>query len=331
MEFQETQPIEQGFAPIFKEQIAPHLGALEGQRTELKAKGAQQFKIALGIGVVLAIAIIAYTGASAGGIFGGLGALLVAVIGGAVAKGGQSGKYTGALSDLIMPPVCDFLGDTHYDKRPGEVFDTHALSTIGLVDLHDHSNFEDRIAGQYRGLSFELVETHLSQDVKESDDRTTSKQIFDGLLIRIGLPIHATTDILATRAVGNVGGAVLGFLAGETGRGMPSVDTGYARFEAHYDLHAKEPDAAMTLMKEPLLDALIDVGDGEADKGSEGFRAAFEGKGLWLALARDGKFMEIGGIDTGTDQINDTLHRIFSDMALIRRVIDRLLDDPPAA
>ncbi|MFW2541064.1 DUF3137 domain-containing protein [Primorskyibacter sp. 2E107] len=331
MDFKETQPIEQGFAPVFQQRIAPHLGTLEGQRQQLQAKGKTQFRIALGLGVVLAIAVIAYTGASAGGLFGGFAVLVVFLIGGAVAKGGQSGKYTGALSDLIMPPVCEFLGETQYEKRPGAVFETEALSTLGLVDLHDNATFEDRIAGQYRGLSFELVEARLTQEIKEAEDRTSTKAVFDGLLVRIGLPMHATTDILVTRAMGNVGGAVLGFLAGETGRGMPVVDTGYPQFEAHYDLHAKDPAAAMTLMKEPLLDALIDVGDGEADKGAEGFRAAFEGKGLWLALARDQKFMEIGGIDVSTDQVTDTLHRIFDDMALIRRVIDRLLDDPPAA
>ncbi|WP_425098000.1 DUF3137 domain-containing protein [Tropicibacter sp. S64] len=330
MEFQEKQPIESGFAPIFAEKIAPHLGSLEGQRQELQEKGKQQFKIALGIGVVLAIAVAVFTGFSAGGIFGAIGVLIIALIGGAVAKGGQSGKYTGALSDLIMPPVCDFLGDTSYDKRPGEVFKTQDLSTLGLVDLHDNAMFEDRIAGQYRGLSFELAETRLTQEIKEKEDRTTTKEVFDGLLIRIGLPMHATTEILVTQDMGSVGGAVLGFLAGETGRGMPKVDTGYAPFEASYTLHAKDPEAAMTLMKPPLLDSLIAVGDSEADKGAEGFRASFKDKNLWLALARKEKFMEIGGIETSTDKVTEVLHGIFGDMALIRRVIDRLMDDTPA-
>ena len=326
MEFKETRPIEQGFAPIFAEKIAPHLDALEGRRQALQGKGQRYFKIALGLGAVAALAVVLLTGGSAGGIFGGIAVFIVFLIGGAVAKGGQSGKYTGALSDLVMPPVCDFLGDTAHEKRPGAVFDTQHLATLGLVDLNDHASFEDRIHGTYRGLSFELAEAHLTQDIRQEDDKTTSKKVFDGLLVRIGLPMHATTDILVTRELGTVGNSVLSFLAGDTGRGMPKVETGHAEFEAAYALHAKDPEAAMTLMKPPLLQALIEIGAHEADKGAEGFRAAFEGKTLWLALSRNRPFMQMGSIDASAHTVVEDLHGIFDDLSLVRRVIDRLHD-----
>ncbi|WGW04185.1 DUF3137 domain-containing protein [Tropicibacter oceani] len=327
MDFKETQPIETGFAPVFASKIAPHMGGLEDQRKTLQGKGARMFKIALGLGAVLGGGVIAYTGASAGGILGGIAVFVLFLIGGAIARGSQSARYTGALSDLVMPVVCDFLGDTQYDPRPGQMFQPEALSTMGLVDLHDQGNYEDRISGTYRGLGFELAETRLTQEVKEAQGKTSTKEVFDGLLIRIGLPMHATTDILVTRNMGQVGGAVLGFLAGDTGRGMPEVDTGHPPFDAAYALHAKDPQAALTLMKPPLLQALMDVGAQESETGAEGFRAAFEGSNLWLALPRSARFMEFGSIDAEAGAVAEELHGVFADMALIRRVIDRLLDD----
>ena len=53
MDFQETQPIETGFAPVFASKLAPHLAGLEDQRKALRGKGARLFKIALGLGVLL--------------------------------------------------------------------------------------------------------------------------------------------------------------------------------------------------------------------------------------------------------------------------------------
>lgn len=328
MTFQETLPIETGFAPVFAEKIAPHLGALEGQRQELQEKGKAQFKVALGIGAALAVAVLVFTGFSTGGIFGAIGVMLLALLGGSIAKGGQSAKYTGALSDLVMPVVCDFLGDTKYEPRPAPLSQPDMLSGMGLVDLHDGARYADRISGSYRGLTFDIAESRLTQQVKEAEDKTSTKDVFDGLLLRIGLPMKATTDSLVTRNLGVVGGAMLGFLAGKDGRGMPTVETGYPPFDKDYVLHARDPEAARTLMKPALLQALMDVADSEAEGGAEGFRAAFKGTDLWMALPRSRPFMEFGSINAGAASIAEELHGVFADMSLVRRVIDRLMDDP---
>ena len=330
MPFTERTAIEAGFAKVHDDRIAPELARLDSQRQALLKKAKLHAGIPLGIAAILALAAL-WKGDDLTGKLVGAGVLLA--LGGVVAFllwRRQARSWGGSVADTIMPVLCEFLGDLSYDREARLRFPVDRLQGLGMIGSFNRTSMEDRIEGSYRDTGFEMVEARLTYRDTDSDGDSRNKTVFKGLLFRIDVPEPVPTDILIARDHGSVGNKLAGMFAGSTGRGMPRVEFDHAAFEKAFAVHAGVPDAARRMMPAPFLDNLIAIAESESDRGTGGMTAAFQGQSFYLALWRDGDFLKMGSLTTPVDEIEDDLHRVFDDLALVRRIIDRLHGDAPA-
>jgi hypothetical protein len=323
MEFIEAAPIEAGFSQVFANEIAPSLDKLELQRQELEGKGTQQFRAALAIAALIGLAFVFFQGWP--GLFFMALSLVFGFIVGSALRSNQGKKWSGAVAETVMPALCNFLGDTRYDRHATSSFSADRVRELNLVDSFSRATLEDHIAGTWQGVAYEMVEANLiRKSPKGRNSGSSETTVFKGLLFRISLPHPAPTRISILRNYGRTMNAVAGFLSFGKGRGMPRVETGHPAFEKDFELHAQHPDGVLDYLPPAFLDNLVAIGERESDNGTSGMRAAFDGPDFWLALERKKPFMEMARLNQPVQEISGELHQVFNDMALIRRIIDRL-------
>ena len=333
MQFTERAPIEAGFSAVFEAEIAPDLDRIETDRQALLKKAKWHTGIALGITALLMVwsVMAAETGEER------LVGVIVAILFGGVAAmflwKRQSGRWGNRLTDTVMPVICRFLGDLDYDKTARKRFPLDRVQGLGLVGNHSTATLEDRLEGTYRDTPFELVEAKLQRRSSggggDNDSRTET--IFKGLLMRIGVPEPVGTDIFIARELGGVGNKLGEMFASGGGRRMPRVDFDHDAFEAAFAVYADDPDEARRIMPAGFLDTLLGIAEAEGGKkGARAMRAGFQDDSFYLALERGGPFLEVGNLTTPVHDIEDDLHSVFEDLALIRRIIDRLHGRAPS-
>ncbi|MBO9465955.1 DUF3137 domain-containing protein [Tropicibacter sp. R15_0] len=317
MEYLEKLPIEKGFAEVFYDRIEPELNMLETQRQSMRKEGQRNFWIIMGIGIAISIAaffllqghdwqpMIMFAGIG-GGFF-------VAMIG----KNRATGGWSSTINDVIMPPVCDFVGDMHYDRYAGKGFGLSRFTSLKLVANYDDASLEDRIEGTYNGVDYAMVEATLTKESTDSDGDSTDSTVFRGLLFRISLLNDAPCPILITKDYGKLGNRFAGMFSGGKGRGMPRVETGHPEFERFFELHADHGEAALEYLPDAFLDNLMDLG-------STDIRCAFDGRDFLMAMGRKQDFLKMPGINQPMSELTGEINKVFVDLAMIRRVIDRL-------
>jgi hypothetical protein len=331
MNFTEHSTIEAGFGKVFDERVAPELERIEGERQELLRTAKMHAGIPLGIAVLIALwALIA-----AGDLEGKLvGAIVPLAFGGVIAFflwRRQAAKWGGTVAQAVMPAVCEFLGELDYDKTARKRFPLDRIQGLGLIGDFNRSNLEDRLEGTYRDTDFEMVEAKLRRVSHDSDGDKDTKTVFNGLLIRVGVPEPMPTDILIARDFGSVGNKLGELFSFGTGRSMPKVSLDHEGFEKMFEVYADDPDAARDCMPPAFLDNLMAIAEEEGGaKGARAMTAGFQGESFYLALDRREPFMEMGSLTQPVGEIEDDLHRVFDDLALIRRIIDRLHGDQPS-
>ena len=334
MDFTERTPIEAGFAPVFRERVAPELDRLEAERQALLATAKQR------LGIVAA----AWAVLSALAVWSGTGDVWVAPVVLALFAGvagyfiwnSLARRWGGSLAAAVMPAVCDFLGDLSYDREARDRFPLDRAVALGLIDEHNRVSLQDRLEGRYRETEFEVVEAHLRRRTRGGgeDQDTKETTVFKGLLFRISTPEPAPTPILIARDHGTLGNAIGSFFAEGFGRKMPKVEVDHPEFETHFELHAEDAAAARDYLPPAFLDNLLAIAREESDRAGDramkGMTAGFQRDSFYLALARDAEFLEMGGLTQPVADVAPEVHKVFHDIALVRRIIDRLHGDAPS-
>ena len=335
MEFREKAPIEAGFAPVFRARVAPELDRLETERQALLAKAKQRLGSVAALWAVLT-ALALWSGTGDIWVAPVVLALFAGVAGYFIWKS-LARQWGGSLAATVMPPVCDFLGDLSYDREARDRFPLDRAVALGVIGAHNRVALQDRLEGRYRGTDFEVVEAHLRSRSRSAgdDDDTKETTVFKGLLFRISTPEPAPTPILIARDFGRLGNVLGSFFAEGFGRKLPKVEGDHPEVEKHFELHAEDADAARAYVPPAFLDNLLAIAqeesDREGDRALQGMTAGFQRDSFYLALARDSEFLEMGGLTQPVDGVEEELHKVFHDIAVVRRVIDRLHGDTPSA
>src|SRR6056297_1165777 len=330
MTFTERASIETGFSDVFQSDIAPKLNEAEAHRQALLKKAMLHAGIPLAIAALIAL----YALVTASDMEGRLvGSIVPLAFGGVIAAflwHRQARQWGNTISEAVMPGVCRFLGDLSHDKTASRRFPLDSAQGLGLIGSFNRTNLEDRLEGTYRDTDFELVEAHLRRRSGGNDDNSKTTTVFKGLLIRIGVPERVPTDIFIARELGGFGNALGEMFAFGTGRSKPRVTFDHAEFEAAFAVYADDPDAARRIMPDPFLDSLLAIAHSEGgDKGTRAMRAGFRESDFFLALERKDSFMEMGGLRQPVHDVEEDLHGLFEDLAIVRRIIDRLHGDTP--
>lgn len=329
--FEERAPYEHGFAAVFDRRIAPELERLEAERLRLRRRGRRLFGAAAGTGALVGIAFAQLAPDLAIGFFMILLPFLFGAGIGAVLMFTTGDKWQAGLTDLVVPVVCDFVGDLAYDRDAAAGFPTDRMRKLGVIGGYDSVRVSDRLDGRYRNVSFALVEGALLERYLDHNDKRRTRTVWSGLFFRIGVPVAAPGRILIAQDAGDLLNRITAWLAGDDGRGMPAVpfdDDG--RFEAAFEVHADEPDAAREFLDSGFREALLEIAEAESARpGTKGVAAAFEGDDFFLALSRRGPFLSVGSIQRPVTDVAEELHGVFDDLAVVFRIINRLHGDRP--
>ncbi|WP_299937095.1 DUF3137 domain-containing protein [uncultured Pelagimonas sp.] len=323
MDYIEKSPIETGFAEVFYDRIEPELNMLEGQRQHMHDTGRRKFWLIMGIGIAFAIGAYVLLRDHDYQLFAVIGSLAIGLFVAGLAKSKATRGYSGTVNNLIMPVVCDFLGDTQYDRHAQKGFSLGRFKELKLVGSYDDDYLEDRIEGTQDGVRYAMVEARLTETSTDSDGDSNTSTVFKGLLFRIDLPSPSPTRILITRDYGKVGNTFAGMFSGNKGRGMPRVETNHPEFERHFELHADDAQAALDYLPGAFLDNLMEIA-ATADGGPKGMRAAFDGRDFLLALDRSRPFLRMPGVHEPLDGISTEINKVFEDFSLVKRIITLL-------
>ncbi len=324
MQFTERSPLEQGFAPIFEDQVRPALMGLEEERIARLARARRWMVMVLAAAAVLAAGVLLIFQLATPAIIAALVIAVLGVIGMAAARAIQSSGWSGSVAEAIMPAICSHVGALEFDAKAVSGFPIGPMQSLGLVGSYDRARLTDRLTGRHRDTGFEMVEAYLTRKTRDSDGDSKTTTVFKGLLFRIGVPVPVPTDILITRDYGKIGNKLGSLFSGGKGRGMPRVEMDHAGFEEVFEVHANDPAAARDFMPPAFLDNLLNIGESEGRKGAKSMRAGFAGNSFWLALGRGGDFLAMGSLTRPVMDMEDDLHAIFADIEMVHRIIDRL-------
>ncbi|KMW58993.1 putative galanin [Candidatus Rhodobacter oscarellae] len=331
MDFIERNRIEQGFAPIFQDEVRPRLVALEQQRQGRLALAKRWIRILIGVAVAAVIIMVV--------MFGDHELILPIVLAvvGFSAFGSltiwrrQSANWSDNVSEVIMPAICRHVGNLSYDRSGGDGIDTDNMDRLGMLSSFNIANFKDRLEGSYRDTRFVLVKAHLQKRKRSSPDNRerTTTTVFRGLLFWISVPVAAPEPILITRELGKMENKLAEIFSGKSGRGMPNVSFDHPEFEAAFEVYSNDPDAAHRMMPSAFLDSLLTIGTQETDRrGIQSMIAGFYGDNFYMTLKQSiDSFLQMGSLNTPVADMEDDVHAIFADIDMIHRIIDRLHGD----
>ncbi len=327
MDFTERTELERGFAEVFRARVAPALRKIEKDRVARLATARKWLAICALGGIALG-AVIYFAFDGTGVTIAAVAVALIGIVAGFVVRGAQSSAWSGAVEKAVMPAICDHVGDLEFSSAPSKGVPVEAMRQLGLFGSYDRTTLRDELRGSYRGTNYELVEAHLTKQTRDSDNDTKTTTVFRGLLFHIAVPVAAPGPILIARDFGAVGNTLGAFFSGKSGRGMPRVPMDHEGFEQAFEVHAEDPEGARGFLPPAFLDALLEIGEEEGGKkGAKSMVAGFEGQSFYLALQRGGEFMRMGSLSKSVTEMEDDLHAIFADIAVIRRIIDRLHGD----
>ena len=325
MNFVERTDLEQGFAQRFQTDVWPKLEALESERIERLSKARKSVALSLGGAAALIAAIIGIFGLEDMGLFAVIVVGALGIVGAFAFRGSQAKEWGSSVSEAVMPAICDHVGDLKYTKSGG-YFPLGEVRDLRLVGGYSNSALSDNVSGVYRDTTFEVTQALLTTKTQDSKGNTQTTTVFSGLLFHIGVPMPVPAPILITRdrgAVGNKLGEVFSF--GSKGRAMAKVNFDHDAFEAAFEVYSDDPDGAHRIMPPAFLESLVKIGETEGGKkGTKAMVAGFKDDNFYLALSRKGGFMEMGKLTRSVTDMEDDLHSVFSDIEIVRRIIDRL-------
>ena len=323
MSFTERTPLEHGFAPVFANTVEPQLAEFEFERKALLRKTHRNMVLIALAGIALVgLAYLIWGNDSLPGA--PIAGVILTAIALFIAPASAGDKWEGKLRDIVMPAICDHVGDLTYSGG-GSAFSIDVFKDLKLLPKHDRAARSHLYRGTRNGTDFQMVHAHLTITTEGSNDQRKTTTVFQGLLFRIDLPHAAPGRIALMRDRGSVGNKVAEALSFGSTRSLPKVSFDHDTFEAAFEVYADQPDAAKDFLTQAKRDALLQFGqDQGGGLGAQAFVAGYYGASFYMALERGGARMTMGGLNTSVTEIEEDLHRVFDAIALAHSAVDTL-------
>ena len=137
---------------IFRREVAPHIKTLEAERMQ----GRTRF-ITTAVGIVCVLMVLI------GALWPldhawAVVALVVVFAIGINLLGSQQRRFRHRLRDLIMPAICETVGDLRHSAGDAPAIPFHDLERLGLLPNHDRRIIDDVCEGRHRDTAFVMAE-----------------------------------------------------------------------------------------------------------------------------------------------------------------------------
>lgn len=325
--FEEQAPHEKGFAEVFETGVLPVMQNLQVERRMASGKGRRAAALVAGLGAAAA-AFVAALVPPGSALVMGLGLVAVVTIGVAVGLlKTLKARVDRHAAERIAPILCEFMSIDRFRQKAGADFiDPARFHDLRLVEAFNTAALEDGIEGVWRGVRYRLAEARLSQRQEHHEGGRPKQpvEVFRGLLMWVETPSEMPT-ILFLRRRGKVLGWMRDRFAGlEDMERLPFPD---AEVEDQYDVFTSDAAAARAAVSPAFGRTLLAL---RADhQGEEGhLAAAFQGRGLYLAIARTDPFLRLDTADAEPAGLVKRVRAALADLAMPRRVIDTLTGAP---
>ncbi|MDA0704007.1 MAG: DUF3137 domain-containing protein [Proteobacteria bacterium] len=318
----EKSPHEDGFAAVFAAEIAPRLETVEVERKR-RQRAIRTRALIVG-GIAIALVVAAILGLSLQAVEA-IAALAAVVLAAAVALGwrwvfGPRKAHRDALREVLVGPVCRFLGGLRYARDPEGAVDSRRFAAHGLVADHEESHTEDLFEGRHRGTSFRMVEARLRARHSARAGRR-QHNVFQGLLFEVQVPVPFGGRTLISADRGLVADAIGGlFEAGDADR-IQKVGFDDPAFESRYQTYSDDPAEARRLMSPAFRANLVALAEAHEEPP---LGAAFAEGIFRLALPTKRDLFEPGSIWRPALRSESDARRLLAEVAIPIRVIDYL-------
>ena len=282
----ETPP-NRSFSEFFAAEIAPQIEHLEAQRRDrLRATYAR-----LG-GTAFTIAIAAIIAWQTWHPVAGIALLSAGILLGFIWGVQPARRHRDAVRELFIPPLCRYLGDVEYHRKPGERFDLTRIERSGITGKFNRAKLEDLFTGRYRDTDFRMVEARLKQKRSSANGNGHARQriVFSGLLCDVGVPVPFEGIVLLVGDKGALGNRIVDWLR-EKFIGIAPVTLDHAAFEERYQVYSDNAAEAVRLLQPSLLDTLLALAD---ELGLQAVNCAFIEGHFAIALPQNENLFEVG-------------------------------------
>lgn len=305
----------QSFADFFAQEIAPHLEGLENQRQDrLRQTYARLGGTAFTV-VILAV-IIWFTWHPVGGFAVLALGLLVGFLWGLQ----PARRHRRAVRDLFVPPLCRYLGEVEYHRKPADRFDLDRVKRSGIVGGFQRAKQEDLFLGRYRDTDYRMVEARLKERRRRDANNQRARVVFRGLLCEASVPVAFEGITLLVGDKGSLGNRIVD-LARQAFTEAKAVHLDHAAFEARYQVYSTRPEEARNLLQPGLLDTLLALSD-ELERGA--VSCAFIDGRFVIALPQRENLFEVGRLHRSLEHAEEDLRRLALEFTIPQRLIDNL-------
>jgi len=311
------------FERVYAREIAPHARDMEARRQGRVA--AFYRRIGLSVPLIALAAGALYTiGFLEGEPVWSTIILVVAAVAAIFWISRPAAQHREELKDLVIAPLCRFLGDLEYSRAVKDGFDTGRFEETGVVGHHTRTKLEDLFAGRHRDTGFRMVEAKLRRR-RRGRRSSGSSTVFKGLLFDIEVPQSFSGRILLTTDKGGLVNRMEGFFRDTFGDTAP-VAFDHPAFEARYEVYSDDAAAARALLTPALLDSLVALSEAAEETA---LRAAFVDGRFLLALPTRKDLFEIGKLHRSLEHLEEDVKTLLDQVTLPHRVIDYLHGDRP--
>jgi hypothetical protein len=340
--FTEKGGLEQGFAQVYDQTIAPKLKSLETDRSSLRQRTRRDIKYVFSGAAGIGLTIIIFFGSGAVAL-ATLPFIVAAALAGFMVYQ-RNGVWERTVIETVMPPLCTFLGGLRYQRDgAGDSFVDPFIS-LGIFGEANNRKLTHHFAGEYRNTHFELVHAELNRERQQLRHRrrrrssNQSQKIFEGLLFQIQVPAPVPSPIVIQPKLPPQMEKLTAFF--KSGPKMGSMSMGKADFDARFVVRTNDQEFAQSFITPGFMDAIlaIDTEEGGAGTSFPTLNAGFAGDTFYMALSRREVaftlgpirfdrargFIETGSLLRENIDLEATIHGLFDDIATVHRVIDRL-------
>jgi hypothetical protein len=296
---------------VFRREVAPHLKMLEAERVQ----GRSRF-ITTAVGIVCVLMVLVGALWPLDHAWAAIAVVVVLALG-VNRLASQQLRFRHRVRDLVMPAICETVGDLQHSTGDAPAIPFHELERLGLLPDHDRRIVDDVFEGRHRDTAFVMAEARLRY--RSHGRRRRTRTVFQGLIFAIEAPGEIAAPILIGRDAGTLGNHLTGWIKGFSG--LKRVMLPHPAFEALFAVYSDRPQIARGTIGPGMCDALVALA--EAHHGRP-MQAAFRGRWFYLTMPRRGDQFRLGSLFRSLDGLGAEAQRVLEDVRIVHRVIDTL-------
>lgn len=305
----------QSFADFFAAEIAPHIERLEAQRqNRLRQTYARLGGITFSIVIAAVIAWLSWHPVA------GVAVLALGIVVGALWGLQPARQHRRAVRALFVPPLCAYLGNVEYFRKPEGRFDLERVRRSGITGGFQRAKLEDLFIGRHRDIDYRMVEARLKERRRRDGNNQRARVVFRGLICEVSVPLAFAGLTLLVGDRGSLGNWIVD-LARRTFTGLAVLPLDHASFETRYQVYSDRPEEARQLLQPGLLDSLLAISD---ELGRPAVNCAFIDGRFVIALPQRENLFEVGRLHRSLEQAEEDLRRLALEFTIPQRLIDNL-------